>query len=142
MKTCVGSCPFFRLLVKGITVTAGLFSDTVLHMRIIVRFRQVDKPEFQSGATDAGCGHGFLRVQMLDVVHLFALLIKIFLESKTTCRLFFAYTLEESATKCNTVKIPACQKTCKRVYWSCGAASCRCVGGVLTCAGLWEFQLP
>ena len=86
-------------------------------MRIIVRFRQVDKPQFQSGAADPCGGHGLLRVQILDVVHLFALLIKIFLESKTTCRLFWPTRWKiKSATKKHNRHNPSLAKVHAKGY--------------------------
>ena len=50
-------------------------TDTILHMGFVIGLREVDKSQFQSGAADTCGGHGFQRIQILDVVvHLVSLL--------------------------------------------------------------------
>ena len=67
------------VFVRRVVANNDSRTDSILHVCVVAGLRQVDKLQFQSGAADPSGGHGFLRVQILDVVHLLALLIKIFL---------------------------------------------------------------
>ena len=63
------------VFVRRVVANNDSRTDSILHVCVVAGLRQVDKPQFQSGAADTSGGHGFLRIQILDVVvHLVSLL--------------------------------------------------------------------